>query len=79
MSESGNNPIYPLFSTWITSPLEQSQNRFMNKIDKGIFCTTLNEVIWPEKNTNFMHGLKNAIWQFFRNWLIGSHGLAMPC
>jgi hypothetical protein len=49
----------------------------MNKVHQGLFYTTSNEVIWPSKKSNFMHGLKVPFWQFFRNWLIGWIGHAL--
>ena len=33
----------------------------MNKVHKGLFLNTSNEVIWPKKKLNSMHGLKSAI------------------
>ena len=51
VSGNRNNPIYSLLSTWIL----QSQRHFMNKVHKGLFFTNSNEVIWPPKNSTFMH------------------------
>ena len=33
----------------------------MNKVHQGLFLTTSNEVTWPKKSLNSMHGLKSAI------------------
>ena len=44
----------------------------MNKVQKGLFLSTSNEVIWPKKNSNCMHGLKSAILAIFQksaDWL----------
>ena len=45
----------------------------MNKVDQELLFTTSNEVIWPKKMSNFIHGLKSAILAFFKN------GLGWPC
>ena len=29
--------------------------------EQGLFLNTSNEVVWPKKPSNFMHGLKSAI------------------
>ena len=70
MSGNGNDPIHPLLSTWKSTWMEQRD--FMNKFHEGLFFTTLNEVIWPQKISNFMHGLKSAILAIFQksaDWL----------
>ena len=41
----------------------------MNKVKKGLFITTSNEVLWPPKKSTFMHGLKIAIFQKSADWL----------
>ena len=33
----------------------------MNKVHKGLFFNTSNEVIWSTENSTFMHGLKSDI------------------
>ena len=38
------------------------------------FQSTSKEVIWPKQFLNYMHGLKSALWQFFRK---GWDGCAM--
>ena len=50
----------------------------LDKITKWHFLRTSNEVIWPKKILNFMHGLKSAILAILPE--IGRlAGLAMPC
>ncbi len=44
----------------------------MDKFSKGTIHSTSNEVIWPRKFSNFMHGLKSAILAIFQksaDWL----------
>ena len=41
----------------------------MKKWHKGLFKITSNEVMWPQKNSNFMQGLKSAILAIFQNGL----------
>ena len=53
----------------------------MNKVHKGLFFTNSNEVIWPPKNSTFMHGLKSAILAIFQksaDWLDWSALLVQP-
>ena len=44
----------------------------MNKVDKRLFFTVSNEVVWLPKNSNFMHEFQSAILAIFQksaNWL----------
>ena len=38
----------------------------MNKVHKGLFLNTSNEVIWSQKFLNSMHGLKSAFLAIFQ-------------
>ena len=50
-SGNGNNPIHPLLSTW-----REPKAPYEKKVHKELFFTISNEVIWLQKNSNFMHG-----------------------
>ena len=41
----------------------------MEKVKEWHFNTTPNEVIWPKKISNFIHGYKSAILAIFQNGL----------
>jgi hypothetical protein len=57
-------------------PLELALGRslihILDKFSKGTIHSMSNEVIWPPKISNFMHGLKSAILAIFQksaDWL----------
>ena len=71
MSGNENNPIYPLLSKWIRTWTEPEEP-ISEKLPKWHFLATSNEIIWPQKNSDFMHGLKSAILAIFQksaDWL----------
>ena len=49
----------------------------MNQVHKGLFLNTSNEVIWPRKKLNSMHGLKSAILAILPE-IVRLAGLACP-
>ena len=51
VSGNWNNPIHPLLSTW-----REPEAPYEKKVQKGLFFTTSNEVIWLKKNSNFKPG-----------------------
>ena len=56
MGGNGNNTIYPPKYAH-----GRSLRHILDKITKWHFLRTSNEVIWPKKFLNSMHGLKSAI------------------
>jgi hypothetical protein len=53
----------------------------MNEVQLGLFFTTSNEVIWSQKISYFMYGLKSAILSIFQKsayWLDWSGLLVQP-
>jgi len=59
MGINGNNTIYPLYPPKYAHG--RSLRHILDKITKWHFLRTSNEVIWPKKFLNSMHGLKSAI------------------
>ena len=51
VSGNGNNPFIHFYPPGL--PLGWSQRHFMNKVHKGLFFTTSNEVILPSKKFKF--------------------------
>ena len=54
----------------------RSLRHILDKITKWHFRSTSNEVIWPPKNSNSMHGLKSAILTIFQK---SAKWLDWPC
>ena len=72
MGGNGNNTIYPPKYAH-----GRSLRQILDKITKWHFLRTSNEVIWPKKFLNSMHGLKSAILAILQE--IGQlAGLACP-
>ena len=65
------NPIYPLLSSVLA--LGRSLRYFLDKVTWWHTQSTLEEVIWPKKILNYMHGLKSAILAIFQK------GQEWPC